>query len=344
MAEGMNAGASAPMSSSSEGTQGTEAADASGSEPRLPGGSDPVDVPGEEAAKPQPRKLKAKVDGEEVEVDEETLLRDFQKYKAGDKRLQEAAEIRRQLQEEVTAWRKNPRQALERLGVNPLQFAQEVLTSDPAAKAMFAKDPASVLKALGVDPRQWAASHYAEAIKEELMTPEERAARDRETEFERIKRENEEFRRERDEAKRSQVEARNEEVRSQAQGDVQKQVVEAIKASGATPTPRLVYQVARRLMEQLDHLPDEADLPTDLAHRALSDYRDELFEGLGLFETALPDDVLFERMPKSLVERMRKRDLEEVRSRQGVRVPQGGQPQPKKRVQSLDDLLPGRVL
>ncbi len=39
------------------------------------------------------RKFKVKVDGKELEVDERTLTRDYQKYKSADNKFQQAAEL-----------------------------------------------------------------------------------------------------------------------------------------------------------------------------------------------------------------------------------------------------------
>jgi len=291
------------------------------------------------------RKLRLKIDGEELELDEGEVISRAQKATAADKRMMEAAELRKALQTEVAAWRKNPRQALERLGVNPVEFARDLISSDPGAREAFAKDPAGMLKALGIDPRQWAARHYAEAVEEELETPEERAARERDRELEELRQWRKSKETEEQTAEERRIEARNEEIRGHAVTRVQSDVIEAIKASNVEPTPQLVFNIARRLMDYLDHLPDDAEIPADLAARALEEYRNEAFEAFGHFSKALPDEAFHSRVPKHVMERIRKRDIDEVRSRGAQGISPGESAKPKsRRVTDLDSLFEGRTL
>jgi len=55
---------------------------------------------GNEAA-PEVRKFRVKVDGEEIEVDEATLLRDYQLSKASHARMQQAAAVRQQAEDQI---------------------------------------------------------------------------------------------------------------------------------------------------------------------------------------------------------------------------------------------------
>lgn len=66
-------------------------------------------------AKPEPkpkRWLTAKVDGKEEKVDEDTLLREYQKAKAADKKFQEAAKIRQEYEEFQRKLKESPEELL----------------------------------------------------------------------------------------------------------------------------------------------------------------------------------------------------------------------------------------
>jgi hypothetical protein len=69
---------------------------------------------------PEPRKYKVKVDDTEEEVDEEELLKGYQKAKSSDKRFQEASQLRKEAQatnDLLRQIRENP-DLLEQLGID----------------------------------------------------------------------------------------------------------------------------------------------------------------------------------------------------------------------------------
>lgn len=75
----------------------------------------PKAPPKSEEPKPEPkpkRWLTAKVDGKEEKVDEDTLLREYQKAKAADKKFQEAAKIRQEYEEFQRKLRESPEELL----------------------------------------------------------------------------------------------------------------------------------------------------------------------------------------------------------------------------------------
>ncbi|RYZ74262.1 MAG: hypothetical protein EOP09_00690 [Proteobacteria bacterium] len=77
-----------------------------------------------------PKKFhKAVVNGREESVDEETLIREYQKARAGDERLAQATAKERQLQQFMTQLRENPAAILSdpRLGVDRQALAEAIL-------------------------------------------------------------------------------------------------------------------------------------------------------------------------------------------------------------------------
>lgn len=65
----------------------------------------------------EPRKLKAKVDGQEVEIDEQEAIRDYERRAASHKRFEEAAKIRKEAEEILNLPKKDLRKFLREQGV-----------------------------------------------------------------------------------------------------------------------------------------------------------------------------------------------------------------------------------
>lgn len=70
------------------------------------------------AQKEPPRFLKAKVNGKEELVTEEALLRDYQKYRAGEERLQQASQKEKQIQGFLQQLESDPEAAFKQTGLS----------------------------------------------------------------------------------------------------------------------------------------------------------------------------------------------------------------------------------
>jgi hypothetical protein len=68
--------------------------------------------PPKQPTKKEKRWLTAKIDGKEERIDEETLLRDYQKFKAADQKFQEAAKIRQSTEQFLKALQEDPESVL----------------------------------------------------------------------------------------------------------------------------------------------------------------------------------------------------------------------------------------
>lgn len=79
---------------------------------------------------PESKKYKVKVDGVESEVDENELLTSYQKGRSADKKFQEAAELRKQLEAFVENVKANPNELLTQLGHNPKEWAKQLLLAE----------------------------------------------------------------------------------------------------------------------------------------------------------------------------------------------------------------------
>lgn len=99
----------------------------------------------ESKPKPKPPKMrKVKVDGKEEFVNEDEVWKNYQKYTAGEKRLQEAAKLRQETEEKLSKLKEDPYSVLSELGLNPSELSEnwlrkqleEDFDSDPRDKEM----------------------------------------------------------------------------------------------------------------------------------------------------------------------------------------------------------------
>lgn len=92
---------------------------------------EPLEASGEkkeEKAKPKPPKMrKIKIDGKEEFVDEDSVWRDYQKYRAGEKRLSEAAKLRQETEEKLSKLKDDPYSVLSELGLDPSELSEKWL-------------------------------------------------------------------------------------------------------------------------------------------------------------------------------------------------------------------------
>lgn len=78
-------------------------------------------------AKAPPKMRKVKVDGKEEFVNEDDVWRDFQKYRAGEKRLQEAAKLRQETEDRLSKLKEDPYSVLAELGLDPSELSENWL-------------------------------------------------------------------------------------------------------------------------------------------------------------------------------------------------------------------------
>lgn len=212
--------------------------------------------------------VKTKVDGQELEVSLAEMRDGFQLKRASEKRMSEAARIVKEAREEFGKYAKEPEKALELLKVKPLDWARNYLIQHPEIKKLAQTDPGQILAAFGVDPVQWAESRYAQSVEETLLTPEQRAQRERDRQLERYQREERErananatepaagAKKPPEDPKAKDQGSADTEGRRLAHERVQSEVVEAIKASGRTPSPKLIFDVTTALLNEIDTLPE----------------------------------------------------------------------------------------
>lgn len=177
--------------------------------------SEGTDAPneGETPAQAEARRFKVQVDGKEMEVEEQELLKGYQRARAAQQRFDEAARMRQQTEQFLQSLQKDPLSVLTnpKLGLNMEQIAEQILLRK---------------------------------LEDQTMTPEQREQRDRNAKLAQYEAQE----RERQEAeKRQQYEATKENARR----EYNRQFIDVLGKAGVPPTADTVARMARYLQHGL---------------------------------------------------------------------------------------------
>lgn len=244
-----------------------------------------------------PQTYKVKVDGEELEVDLDTLLSGWQQAAASQQRFKQATDLQKVMDNVMT-------QAKE--------------------------DPAALFEYLGLNPRDWSEQYLMKVIEDEMMTPEQKAAK-------KDKEELESFRRQQNEAKQQQEKQAQEAAYKQAMEEIDADIADALKASGLKPSPKVIARIAEQMLAQLEvsgEIPKAASILDDVRASTTS----ELQEYLG----ALPPEKLLEALPKEVADTLRKAFVQQAKAKvpsTPSKVAKPGASKVGSKLKSLDELL-----
>lgn len=181
---------------------------------------------------PAPKKYKVKVDGNDEEVDEETLLKAYSKSKAADTKFQEASMMRKQAEQFVHLLKTDPIKVLTnpKMGIEFRKLAEEYLVAQ--------------LEDESLDPKEKEFREYKRQVEE--MNAEK-------------KRQNEEV-----ESKRAN------DLRDHYQQDYSQKITAALESSGLPKTEKTVKSMAFYMSEGLKRGFELS--PTDVAGLVRQDY------------------------------------------------------------------------
>ena len=90
----------------------------------------PGSEPGETKNETIARLFKVKVDGQDMEVDEQELLRGYAHNKAAAKRMEEASSTRKEAEQVLRMFKENPREAFKLLGKDARSFAEQIINEE----------------------------------------------------------------------------------------------------------------------------------------------------------------------------------------------------------------------
>lgn len=124
---GQGAGSATPTTETADGAAGTAQAQGQIAGGASGGAGDPTKSAAQEAM----RRHKLKVDGQEIEVDDEELKRGYTHQKAANKKLQEGLKAKKQAEEFINMMKDKARlfEAIKRLGHDPRKLSEEFLAS-----------------------------------------------------------------------------------------------------------------------------------------------------------------------------------------------------------------------
>lgn len=170
--------------------------------------------PTKEIAPPEPKLYKVKIDGKELSLSEEEMIKHAQLGGAAQKRMQEAAAMRKQLENFANILKSDPEAALAQLGLNVEDFAEKVLEKK---------------------------------VNEMKKSPEQRERDKMQQELERYKRELESSQKQREQEVM-------EKLQNQAELEIQTQIDEALKNSPDLPgSPYVIKRIAEAMMFMVEN-------------------------------------------------------------------------------------------
>jgi hypothetical protein len=241
---------------------------------------------------PQERKVwKLKADGEEFEfdaTDEETVKREIMKARGADKRFKEAAAFRQQA-ETFFGMLKDPGQL-------------EKLLTDPR---------------IGVDVKKWAEEYVWKQIEESQLTPEQKAQRDKDRDYDRLKKQE-------DDEKLTKAEREKQQRQSGYESNYEKTILKALEIKGVPKDQGTVMKMA-------DYMIAAVKKGYDLSPEEVADLVKQ--DNAAYFKThtsEMNEDQFLEFLGEQAAEKLRKADLKRLKSPTGNPFPER-YPKPEKK-------------
>lgn len=223
-----------------------------------------------------PVKHKVKVYDKEYEVTEDDLKKDWELRQASHVRMQKAAETQNQFEKRMEGYK---------------------------------KDPWALFNELGLDPDQVAEERLLKKLELQMMTPEQKKLYEREQLLTNRERQIAALEEEKKKYAEDLAKQEQEQLTYKAIQEIDQEIGDVLKASGLTPTPRVISRIAEIMLSHLDSSDGER-LSADKAYGlARNEMMTEMAEYLG----ALPPDQLAQVIPKKVLDSLRKSDLDKVR-------------------------------
>jgi hypothetical protein len=223
-------------------------------------------------AKELKKRLKLKIDGEEIEEeidfnDDESIKRHLQKSKAFDKRVKEFTGFKSQVDDFFKQLQSDPEAVLEQLGLN---------VDDLATKRLQRK------------------------VEEMQKSPEQ-------LEKEKLAKELEKYKKEAEEYKKAQEQAQMESLRNKHAADVENQISKALEESKVKlpkGNPKVYAMIAKTMMDAINAGYDDVTV-TDILPVVERQWKEEL---RSYFDTS-SEDIMEDIIGKQNLERLRKKRL-----------------------------------
>lgn len=270
-------------------------------------------------------KYKVKVDGQELEVDQDELLKGYQTNKSATKRSQEAAALRKEtdaLRAEIEQDKKQLAGFFSNIKGNPDQIFD-------------------MLQQLGHDPDEIAMRRAYKKVEYERMNPEQREAHDAKKKLQ----EYELSIKERDDKlkkyEQSAEEQKNQEISARFEQEIEDDVLAVVAEAKANIKPKVVARIAEIYEDYLNKYgkkPDRKLVAEMLRHRYdqdISEYLTRPVEDLDQFVETLPKEFL-SKLQDYFV-RKAKKPLP-LGTPSGI-APSKSSPKQKPKLQTIDDFF-----
>lgn len=230
-----------------------------------------------------PQKIKTKIDGVEQEVDLADLTRDYQKYKSSEKRFEEAAQMRKQVEG-----------LLERAQKGDLSWLKQIVSKEQL--------------------NQWAEQELLEHINWQKMPEVERRALLAERKAQELEDHITSLTQTQEREKATAIEEK-------AYQSIEADIVSAVEGLGydVKVTPRFIRRIAEQLQASLEASddPNAEPMPAKLAsERAFKGYKVDAQELLSI----LPESEAIELIPAKLREAIRRADVNDATSQMPMRI------------------------
>lgn len=245
-------------------------------------------------------KYKVKLDEAEEEVDLEELKRGYQKAKVSDKRFQEAAALRKQVDDLVAGLSKGDKTVLKQLW--------DVIPDETR--------------------RQVSEETLLDWIKVQQMPEGDRKAMAYEKELNKLKADHEKLTKDQEEKGKAEAVA-------QATHAIDQEISKTLEANQVKATPRIIARMAEYMLAHLNTKGTRLDAKT-----ALDKTLNDLNEDVRQYHFSLPAEKFLEQLPKEYREALRKAELAKVMAQDPLKsrqAPKGEPSTSKKKSVSTDD-------
>jgi len=248
------------------------------------------------------REIEVDIDGQPTKVPLDELRRGYQRRQASDRRFEEAAHAKREVETAIRAFNENPVEGLKKL----------------KATEYFKQNPRALVELVGEDVFQ----NFAEETLWQKIQRERRMQENPyEVQAEEYKRQLDEIR-QREEAEKQRLEKetmtrQEQEAIAEARTTIEKQIHDALSKSSLPATPETVARYARIYKSALQNGYEPA--PEDIVAKVEESYMSEIQKLMG----QLPEDKASKFLGDDFVKKLRQADLQRLR---GVGDPVGGVP------------------
>lgn len=228
-------------------------------------------TPAKEPTEPVARKLKGKVNGREIEVDEATLLRDWQKYQAADEKFRAASEKEKKYGKYE-------------------EFERALQNKDLSILSKYV-DPDTI--------RQFSEKQLLSYLEYEGMTDEQKELYETRNKLKEYEDEKSQTEKQREEQERLQI-------NSQAVQLLDKEIADTFRELGVKPTPAKIMRMAMHMEAALSQEKPVFMSGKEAYRRATKD----LSQDLNGYLESLDEKEIANVLPKKIIDAIRKHSIE----------------------------------